>query len=149
MTWWRRLSRLPAGDRLFSLVLGRIAPYSGTIGARVLELRPGYARVQLRDRRRVRNHLHSIHAIALINLGEVATGLAVLSTLSPGMRGIVTRIESDYLKKARGKLLAEAEFDIPGKINENEPCKVEAALKDASGETVCRVRASWLLGYKA
>lgn len=148
MTWWTRLSGLPAGAWLFSLGLGRMAPYSGSIGARVEQLRPGFARVRLRDRRRVRNHLRSIHAVALVNVGEIATGLAVLSTISSNMRGIVTHIEADYLKKARGDLIAEAEFELPAMLDENTPCEVEAALRDASGETVTRVRASWLIGYK-
>jgi acyl-coenzyme A thioesterase PaaI-like protein len=148
MTWWQRLSRLPAGHWLFSLGLGRIAPYSGTIGARVEELRPGYARVRMRDRRKVRNHLRSVHAIALINLGEIATGLAVLSTISGDMRGIVTSIHADYLKKARGDLVAEAEFRLPSDLHDDSPCEVEAELRDADGDTVTRVRATWLIGYK-
>ena len=147
--WWQRLSRLPGGRWLFSRVLGTVAPYSGTIGARVEEIRPGYARVTLRDRRRVRNHLHSIHAIALINLGEIATGLAVLSTISANMRGIVLGIEAEYLKKARGKLIATAEFELPEIIGDDTSCEVEAALQDESGDTVTRVKATWLIGYQA
>ena len=148
MFWWQRLVRLPFGPLLFSLALGRIAPYSGSIGARVLELRPGYARVCLRDRRKVRNHLRSIHAIALVNLGEIATGLAILSTISSEMRGIVTGIQAEYLKKARGTLVAEAEFHLPEISQEDTPCEVEAELRDSSGETVTRVRATWLIGYR-
>jgi len=148
MKWWRHLSTWPGGAKLFSLGLGFMAPYSGTIGARVDEIRPGYARVTLRDRRRVRNHLHSIHAIALINLGEIATGLAVLSCISTNMRGIVLGIEAKYMKKARGKLTAVAQFQMPPDLDDNMPCEVEAILQDESGETVTVVKASWLIGYK-
>ncbi len=133
---------------MFSLALGLIAPYSATIGARVEDIRPGYAQVSVRDRRRLRNHLHSIHAIALVNLGELATGLAVLSTISADMRGILVDIHADYLKKARGKLTATAEFELPESLLDNTSCEVEAQLKDQSGEIVTRVRATWLIGYK-
>ncbi len=146
--WWNRLARLPLGERVFSFALGRLAPYSGTIGARVEEIRRGYARVSLRDRRGVRNHLRSIHAIALINLGEIATGLAVLSTTSADMRGILTGIRAEYLKKARGRLTAIAEFALPQPLEDNTPCEVEAELRDPQGDTVARVHATWLIGYR-
>lgn len=146
--WWNRLQALPAGDRLFSFFLGRYAPYSGTISARVEALGPGNARVSLRDRRKVRNHLKSIHAIALINLGEIATGLAVLSSISDDMRGIVLALEAEYVKKARGKLVANAHFELPTEIDDSTPVKVTAELTDEAGDLVTRVHASWLLGYK-
>ena len=148
MTWWERLRPLPGGAWLFSLLLGRIAPYSGSIGARIEDIRPGFARVTLRDRRRVRNHLDSIHAIALVNLGEIATGLAVLSTITADMRGIVLSIHADYLKKARGRLTATARFELPGMLEDNTPCEVEAELCDEHDEVVTRVRATWLIGYR-
>ncbi len=149
MTWWERLRPLPGGAWMFSLLLGRIAPYSGSIGARIEDIRPGFARVTLRDRRRVRNHLNSIHAIALVNLGEIATGLAVLSTISADMRGIVLSIHADYLKKARGPLTAIARFDLPDPLEDNTACDVEAELRDTEDEVVTRVRATWLIGYRA
>lgn len=148
MTWWDRLQRFPAGSRLFSFFLGRYAPYSGSISARVEALSRGHARVSMKDRHRVRNHLKSIHAIALINLGEIATGLAVLTTIPTSMRGIVLGLEAEYVKKARGKLTAVADFELPSKIDDQTPVKVTAELKDQGGELVTRVHATWLLGYR-
>lgn len=146
--WWNKLQFFPAGDRLFSFVLGRVAPYSGSISARVEALSPGHAIVSIKDRRKVRNHLKSIHAIALINLGEIATGLAVLSSIPNTMRGIVLGLEAEYVKKARGKLTATAAFEMPSGIGDNSPVNVTAELVDEAGDVVTRVHAKWLLGSK-
>ena len=39
---WDRLERIPGGKLLYSRMIGRLAPYTGTIGAVVQELGDGY-----------------------------------------------------------------------------------------------------------
>jgi acyl-coenzyme A thioesterase PaaI-like protein len=145
---WDKMNGLPFGAKLFSVFLGWYAPYSGSIGARVEALSIGEVRVSLRDRRKVRNHLKSIHAIASVNLGEIATGLAVLSSITNDMRGIVLSLRSEYKKKARGKLTATAFFELPEQMEDNTPFEVSCDIKDETGDVVATVTANWLLGYK-
>ena len=65
---WGRRAKLPMGKRVFSRMLGTAIPYTGSIKARVEHLEPSHAVVVLPDRRCVRNHLNSVHAIAMANL---------------------------------------------------------------------------------
>ena len=49
---WDLLSGVPGGKVLFSRLVGRMAPYTGTIHAQVAVLRTGYSEVAMADRRR-------------------------------------------------------------------------------------------------
>lgn len=142
---WQRLSRWPGGRRLFSFILGIFIPYTGTIKPQVKEIRPGYARVEMCDKRRVRNHLNSVHAIALMNLGELTTGLALMTGLQPGVRGIITGLSIEYYKKARGQLLAISNTTAP-EVQGDIEHEVIAEIKNRDGDVVARCTARWRLG---
>lgn len=141
---WNRLKDRPGGRWLFNKMLGRMIPYTGSIGAQVEELVPGRARVVLKDRKAVRNHLRSIHAVALANLGELATGLATTTCFTSGTRGILTGIGVEYHKKARGLLVAECSFEAPAKLDGPTPMDVQTHIKDGAGDVVATVTATWL-----
>lgn len=144
---WRKSHGKPLGKLVFSRLIGRMVPYSGSIKALVEELEPGYARISVADRRAIRNHLRSVHAVALINIGELVSGLAMLVGLPEGIRGIVTHLEADYHKKAKGRLTAECRTDIPAVGDEAVEYAVEASIFNAAGEHVTTVRAVWHLSH--
>ncbi len=141
---WQQLRGKPFGKRIFSRIIGRVAPYTGTIRAEVLEFSSGHARVQMRDRKRLRNHLNSIHAVALINLGEVTTGIATMSLVPAGGRGIVTGLSMEYRKKSRGTITCECHTSLPPGTGSLDAI-VEGILRDQSGDTVAIARAEWRL----
>ena len=141
---WQRLQPLPGGAWIFSRILGWAIPYSGSIGANVKILNPGYAKIELRDRRRVRNHLRSVHALALANLGELTGGLAMSGALPASTRGIPIKLTIEFFKKARGLLIAESHCSPPD-ITEDADFNVVADIRDAEGDVVARISAIWRL----
>ena len=131
------------------MIFGRMVPYSGSVGPRIRLLEPGHARVEIPDRRSNRQHLGSVHAIALMNVAEMTSGLAMMAGLPDGVRGIVTNISMQYIKKARGTITAVARVDgadrdhrhrlrrdRPTASTARAPCR--ARDRDAGGSGPCR-----------
>jgi len=143
--YWQKLHNKPAGKWLFSKLLGWNIPYTGSMKATVLELSPGKSKVLLKYRKANTNHLSSIHAIALSNLGELSSGIALLVGLPHGVRGIVTNIETEYIKKARGDLIAKTELDVPTVGKENLVHFIAATIYDNQNDIVAIVKVRWLL----
>ena len=144
---WNRVSRLPGGKATFSRLVGMAAPYTGSIGAQVLELREGYARVELSDRRKVRNHLDCVHAIALANLAELTGNVAVAYTLPDDARFIVAGMSIDYLKKARGTITGVSQCPR-FESNARRELPIDVSLTDREGEEVAHAVLKTLVGPK-
>lgn len=132
---WQRLSALPGGTLIFDRLLGAAIPYTGALGAHIEVLEPGYARVRLDERRAVRNHLKSIHAIALSNLAELTGNLALAYSLPDDARFIVTKICTEYKKKARGSVTAECRCEPPGS-SERREYELRISIADGNGVVV-------------
>ena len=142
---WQRLQGNALGRWLFARILFWMVPYSGSIRASIVSLDPGHAVVKLRDRRAVRNHLSSIHAMALANLCELTSGLAMLTALPANSRGILSGFNVQYLKKARGVLIAESRVAAISS-NEAREMSVLVETRDSSGVCVTRAEAYWKIG---
>lgn len=144
LTLWRRLGGSAPGRWLFAQLIRIAVPYSGTIGARVKAIAPGRSVVTLRDRRRVRNHLRSVHAAALTNLAELSSGLAMLAALGPGVRGIPVAITIRYHRKARGLLTATGSASPPT-VTAAVEALAHADITDAEGRLVADADVTWQL----
>jgi acyl-coenzyme A thioesterase PaaI-like protein len=125
-------------------MLSRMVPYTGTIRPRFIEVSPGHARVEMDDRHAVRNHLGSIHAIALTNLAEVTSGVAMITALPDDVRGIPIHLAIDFVKKARGRVVAECRCDVPRVFT---PVELDLLpdIRDEAGDIVARARVRWRL----
>ena len=86
-----------------------------------------------------------VHALALANLGELTSGLAMLPALPAGVRGIPTRLCIDFYKKARGRLVAVSR-STPPKVVEDMDFEVHTDIHDHDDEVVARITVNWRLG---
>jgi uncharacterized protein (TIGR00369 family) len=143
---WDRLHALPGGKRVFSRLVGMAAPYTGSIGAQVVELRVGHAEVTLADRRSVRNHLDSVHAVALVNLAELTGNVALAYSLPDDARFIVAGISIEYVKKARGTIRGVC-GPVPSS-SERKEYDVKVDMIDEHGDVVARSVLKSLVGPK-
>lgn len=143
---YRRITAWPGGHWLFSRAVCLKAPYFATISPRFVALEPGRCEVRMRDRRRVHNHLGTVHAIALCNLAELAAGVMTDATLPADMRWIPKGMGVEYLKKAKGTLLAVATPDRPlASADTAYDAPVTVEVRDDAGDTVFRARiAMWV-----
>ncbi|HVK87072.1 MAG TPA: hotdog fold domain-containing protein [Kofleriaceae bacterium] len=142
---WNVLSGVPGGRAVFSRLVGRMAPYTSTIRATVTVLRAGYAEVVMADRKAVRNHLNCVHAIALANLAELAGNIALAYSLPDDARFIVSGMQIEYTKKARGTITAIGEPPVP-RTAARASYEVPVTLRDESGDEVAKVVLHSLVG---
>src|SRR5579883_1418931 len=110
---FRLLGRTAAGRWTFTRIICAKAPYFASISPLIVELAPGRCVVSLRDRRRVRTHIGTVHALAMCNAAELAGGLATDVSIAPNQRWIPKGMTVRYLHKAQGRLTAVASVSAP------------------------------------
>lgn len=110
---YNTLKRWPFGAWLFSRAVCWKAPYFASISPRFTVLENGRCEAVIADRRRVHNHIGTVHAIALCNLAELTAGVMTDASLPKGMRWIPKGMTVQYLKKAKGRMRGVATPTIP------------------------------------
>ena len=146
LSMYRRMSRWPAGRWLFSRAVCLRAPYFSTIAPRFVALEPGRCEVSIPDRRRVHNHIGTVHAIALCNLAELSAGVMTEASLPSSMRWIPKGMTVEYRRKARGTMHAVATPDIAVvEAAAGYDLPVTVVVRDPRGDEVFRARiAMWI-----
>ena len=120
LTLWNKTSTLPQGKRIFSILFGQKAPYFASIRPIFVTIEPNRAELRIPKRRRVHNHLKTVHAIALCNGLEAAMGALAEVTIPADKRWIPKGMEVAYTAKATSDITCIAETD-PEQWTSDEP----------------------------
>src|SRR6056297_1854720 len=67
LSLYQRAQKWPLGGWIFARIFAAKAPYFGSISPRVTVLRPYFCEVCFGKRRKVENHIHTVHVIAICN----------------------------------------------------------------------------------
>jgi acyl-coenzyme A thioesterase PaaI-like protein len=134
LSLYRQVTRLPQGDLLFSRLFTLKAPYFGTVRPHFTALRPNYAELTIRKRRRVHNHLKTVHVIAICNGLEAAMGALAEATVPRDKRWIPKGMDVSYTAKAVSDITCIAETDAAAWTGDDPdvPVRVRALREDGT-----------------
>ncbi|MGY6630655.1 MAG: hotdog fold domain-containing protein [Wenzhouxiangella sp.] len=97
---YHRVLGWPFGRAIFSRLFTSKAPYFATIKPSVVELKPNYCEVHFRKRKRVQNHIGTVHVIAICNGMEMAMGALAEASIPAHLRWIPRGMNVRYTAKA-------------------------------------------------
>ncbi len=138
LSTWQQLSSKLAGKWAFSRIVCWKAPYFSSIRPAFVELRPGYCEVRVKKRRRVLNHIGTVHAIAMCNMAELAGGTMMEVTVPSSYRWIPKGMTVQYIRRAETDLKAVAQISPIPQFDAAAELLVTVTVMDADNKTVFR-----------
>jgi len=139
----------PLASRALSALIGRAVPFVGTSDVKMLELSAERAVVRLENRRRVQNHIKTLHAAAMVLAAETASGMVVGMSVPDDKIPLMKSLTVDYVAKNRGGLTVTATLDddTRRRIESDDAGEVDVpvvAVDDEGTETIrCRMLWAW------
>lgn len=112
----QRFKKFPNGLWLMSRALCLKAPYFASIRPTFIILEPGKGEAVAKKRRAIKNHLGTVHAIAMANLCEFVAGVTLEMTLPESHRWIPKSMKISYLAKADSDIRARTSIVLPSSL---------------------------------
>ena len=146
-----RLEKLPppVARAARTLLMRNVVRFVGTAKLDILELTGERCVVAVKNRKRVRNHIGSVHAAAIALIAETATGFVVGLNVPDDRAPVIKSLKVEYKKRAKGALRAEASLTAEqiAQIVSTEKGDVTVAVKvtDEAGvePVVCEMIWAW------
>lgn len=137
LTAWRRLAGLPLGRWLYSRVVCLRAPYFASISPLILEVEADHVTARVRKRRKVKNHIGTVHALACANLCELCAGVLMAAAIPVNRRWIPRGMTIEYLAKAASDVTATARLPAT-QWGDGEDVPVEVSVRGSDDREVVR-----------
>jgi len=134
---WEKIGHNVLGRWLFAKAVCWRVPYFSSISPTFIEYNETEVVVGMKKKKKVTNHLGTIHVIAIANLCELAAGTLMEGALISSMRWIPKGMNIQYLAKANSILKATATMPLiqEGVVND---VIVPVSVTDEDGIEVVR-----------
>ena len=111
LSTYDKLKDLPFGKKLFSIIVSRVAPYFSTIDPKITELIPNQCTCMITKKKKVFNHIKTVHVIAICNGLEMAMGVMAEASVPKHLRWIPKGMTVNYTAKADSDIRCVAKVD--------------------------------------
>lgn len=144
-----RLDKLPVGLRqtLLTWIFGGAVHFVRTSGLEFEELSEERAVLVVQNRRRVQNHIGTVHAAAVALLGETATGAVFGMSVPDDKFPILKSMRINYIRRSQGGLRAEATLseEVRARFASEEKGELAVPVKitDKTGEATVDCEYVW------
>ena len=115
---------------LLDFALGSTIKFIGTAGLNCQTLTQEKAVFKLKNRKKVQNHIGTVHAAATSLVAETASGMVVGMNIPDDKIPVLKTMHIDYVKRSNGNLIAEASITQE---------QVERLHKEEKGDMVIKV----------
>ena len=86
LSLYKKCCNMPFGKRFFSWYGARKAPYFSTVSPQIESLEPNRCQLLIVKRKRVQNHIGTVHVISIANGLEMAMGLMAEASIPKHFR---------------------------------------------------------------
>lgn len=145
----KKLDKLPQSWRMpvFTFMIGRMVKLAGTTGCKVTEINQHCCVVELANKKKVQNHIGSVHAAGIALLAESATGYLTSLSIPDNRIQVIRTLKVTYLKRASGDMKAVASLNDEQikYIQETEKGELEipVVITDETGTETAEASMIW------
>ncbi|WP_369600846.1 DUF4442 domain-containing protein [Hahella sp. SMD15-11] len=144
-----QINRLPRIARVpvMSMFFHKAVKFTGTAGIEVEELTYNRCVVSLKNKKKVQNHIGSVHAVASTLIAESATGFMVGINIPETSVPVIKTMKLDFVKRAKGDMRAEAtltqeQIDMM-RTQEKGETSVKVVITDGEGKEPILAEMIW------
>jgi len=124
---WPKILRSP----LLNFMIHKTVKFTGTASLDIEILDFNRSVMRLKNRKKVQNHIGTIHATAMALLGETATGLLIGMNIPDDRVPVLKSMSIQYVKRATGDMRAEASLS---------PEQIALMRTEMKGDTLVNVK---------